>query len=552
MTRRSLEFLRGFFPLLAIGGATLWACLSIALHRAAEAPPGVTVLRLAHWQLEAGVRDALEAMAADYQKLHPNVRIVQDAIPDQVFAQWSNTQLIGGTAPDLIESGGQMAPPLWLNLQRRYLLPLTDRYAEPNPYNRGTALAGVPLTQTLKAGNAVVPELQENMDISLSRLTIRIFYNRDLLKRLTGLDEPPADFGAFLAVCRQIAAQNYTPIVGSNYHFGMWNQLFDALTYPATRRGDFNRDGYVGNDELFVAFQKGLLDFSFPAYRARFELVRELSNFFQPGFTGLTREEGVLLFAQQRAVFMSTGLWEARGISDLARGKFAVGVMNFPDQMSGHPSYGKYLEGPIYEEPRGSLGFSVARTSPHPEIAADFLLFMASQREDEKLNQIIGWIPNVVGVRAAGDLAGFEPNLNGVYPAMDFALSGETMIRSKQLFDLFAIHQISYDQLAEELGAFYKDRGAVGFAEAQANWQRGLLQNEQLRTAARAVAINAPAAKADELWTKYCDITVSKQVVEAIDHAYLVQVSAGKVPAPVAADGYSPAVLEKIRQRLKP
>ncbi len=552
MIRRFSTFVRSWYPLLAIGAATLWASVTILINRVEEAPPGITVIRLGHWQLEAGVRDAINAMAEDYAKLHPNVRIVQDAIPDQVFAQWANTQLLGGTAPDLIEAGGMMSPPLWLNLQRRYLMPLTEVYGKPNPYNKGTDLEGVPLVQTFKAGTAVIPELQENMDISLSRLSIRVFYNKDLLKQLTGVETPPQDLQAFLSLCRDIQSKNITPIVGSSYHFGMWNQVFDALTYPATREADFNRDGYVGNDEMFVGFEKGLIDFNFPAYRAKFQLIREMSQFFQTGFTGLTREEGVLLFAQKKAVFMSTGLWEAQGIVELAAGKFEVGVMKFPEPAANDPVYGRYLEGPIYEEPRNSLGFSVSRASKNPEIALDFLLFMASQKQDQKLNQIIGWIPNVIGAKAEPALAVFEPNISGVYPAMDFNLSGDTMIRFKQDSDLYMVDQISYDDLARDFTTFYNERGAVGFADARKNWQRGQFQAEQLRAGLRADALLASPAESDHLWNKYCILTSAGQIGSILDQTFLIKVSEGVTPPPAAGGSYSPELIEKIRRRLLP
>jgi len=542
------EKLRDFFPLGVILAATGWAAVSVWIHRTEEHPPGTIVVRIGHWQLEAGVRDALDAIARDYEKLHPGVRIIQDAIPDQVFSQWINTQLVGGTAPDLVEAGGLMAPPLWLNLQRRYLVPLTKFFAEPNPYNAGTELEGVPLTQTMKGGNAIVPELQENMDISLSRVSVRLFYNRDLLRRLTGLEKPPQELGAFLDVCRKIQEQRVIPIVGSAYHFGMWNQLFDAVTYPAWRVGDFNRDAFVGSDELYVAFRLGLVDMNYPAYRAKFQMIRELSQFFQAGFAGLTREEGVLLFAQQKAVFMSTGLWEAAGLMGLAKDKFAIGVIPFPEPTADDPQFGKFLEGPIYEDPKIVLGFGVTKTSQNPEVAIDFLLFMASQKQNERLNRIIGWIPNTIGAQTAPGLEVFEPNLRGVYPAQDFSISGDTTIRWKQLYDLFAVNQIDYEALSKEFGSYFRDRGAVGLKLQHESWQRGQVQKEQLRAGLLGQALSTEGITADLLWEKYAALLPS---TELVDHAYLIRLAAGEQPAPTIHEEYAPNVLEKVRSRLQ-
>jgi hypothetical protein len=36
----------------------------------------------------AGVRTAINRMAAEYHALHPEVHIVQDAIPEATYGQW--------------------------------------------------------------------------------------------------------------------------------------------------------------------------------------------------------------------------------------------------------------------------------------------------------------------------------------------------------------------------------------------------------------------------------------------------------------------------------
>jgi ABC-type glycerol-3-phosphate transport system substrate-binding protein len=119
---------------------------------------------------------------------------------------------------------------------------------------------------------AYVTEMQEYMSVPLSLFGVRIFYNKDLLKQITGSDVAPLDYRQFLAVCEQIrnttnpvSGAAYIPIAGSAYHFGHWDgMMFSPVTYGAFRRADFNRDGFVGNDETFVAFKTGLLDFTYP------------------------------------------------------------------------------------------------------------------------------------------------------------------------------------------------------------------------------------------------------------------------------------------------
>ena len=128
--------------------------------------------------------------------------------------------------------------------------------------------------------------------------------------------------------------------------------MLDFLTYPAIRKADFNRDGSLGGDESYVADRAGLVDLNFPPYQARFRMLRELTDQFQTGFSGLTRDEAVFLFVQQTAVFMATGTWDARSLQEQSDGQFTVGVMDFPLPDADDPVYGKFVEGPLFEQPQ--------------------------------------------------------------------------------------------------------------------------------------------------------------------------------------------------------
>ena len=59
--------------------------------------------------------------------------------------------------------------------------------------------------------------MQEYMSMPLSMFGVRIFYNRDMLKKLTGLDEAPHDYRAFLAACKKITSQKDPQ--GNNYKY---------------------------------------------------------------------------------------------------------------------------------------------------------------------------------------------------------------------------------------------------------------------------------------------------------------------------------------------
>jgi raffinose/stachyose/melibiose transport system substrate-binding protein len=547
--------------LIVVGSTFLWSAVAILRARHEEAPAeGSVVLRLGHWQLEAGVRDGLNAMAEAYHKLHPNVTIIQDAVPEGTYGQWLSTQLMGGTAPDIMEVGLGVPYNVLLGYYNRYFLPMTSVVNQPNPYNKGTDLEGVPWRKTYKDGmrTCYIDELQEYMRITLSQFGIRVFYNKNLLKRLTGRETPPRNYREFLEVCRKIKGQvdergkSYTPIAGSAYHLWMWDGFMaDPLTYGALRHVDFNRDATVGNDELFVGFKTGRIDFQFPPYEAKFRMVRELTEQFQAGFTGLGRDEAVFLFAQQRAVFISTGTWDAGSLHEQARGVFEVGIMDFPIPAPDDPEYGKIAEGPVYERPEASFGFVVTRTCKHPEVAIDFLLFVGSKQGNEELNRMIGWIPAVSGTQVSPMLQPFSPHLQGIFGCMPITLGGETIIKWAQLYSLYQVNQISYPQLTAEFLPYYLDHGEAEWTELRRNRRRGAIRDEQLLAGIRDVAGTTPSDPSATRWIKYRQLTTNRLLYRDLNAAYLrKQLHTAGTTNGLAPYAFSPEVVAEVKKRL--
>ena len=558
--RRLFTFIRTYYALIIVFAVFAWSAVMIAVYRNRTTPPGATIIRIGHWQLEASVRDAINEMAKEYRKLHPNVYVVQDAIPESVYGQWVSTQLMGGTAPDLVQVGSMLPANIWLSYYNRYFVPLTREVNRPNPYNRGTDMENTPLRQTYKDGmrTTYVQEMQEYMSVSLSQFGVRIFYNKDLLKKLAGLDEAPRDYRSFLAACQKISEQknprgeNYIPIAGSAYHMSMWEgMLFDPMTYGLVRKADFNRDADVGNNELYVAFKTGAIDFYYPAIVAKFRMLREVSDYFQTGYTGLTRDEAVFLFAQQKAVFMSTGTWDARSLQKLAEGQFAVGVMEPPLPTKEDPEFGPVVEGPNYEQAGTGFQFGITRTSKHPDVALDFMLFMASRPHNQELNRIIGWIPAIIGTDMDPLLKAFEPHIEGVYGAFSIWLGGNTATKWMQVYSSYQVNQISYDEMVKDFQPYYIEQGMEDFLEQQRDWRRGMHNNERFLAGIRAKALLAEGEESNSAWVRYRALTKDRQVWAELDHnRQLLLIEKGPSTS-VGPYEYSPAVMEKIKKRVK-
>jgi len=314
---------------------------------------------------------------------------------------------------------------------------------------------------------------------------------------------------------------------------------------------DFNRDGFVGSDEQFVAFKTGRLSFKHPAITARYRMLDEISGYFQVGYTGLTRDEAVFLFAQQRAVFMTTGTWDARSLLEQAEGTFEVGVMDYPLPTSDDPVYGPVISGPNYERIGGGFPFGVTRTSKHSEVALDFLMFMASQEKNGELNEIIGWIPSVRGAATPSFLQGFEPHLRGVYGCFrPDNLGGETWLKWVQQYSKFQIKKITYEELVKEFEPFYKERGMTDFLEQQKSWRRALHKEAQFLAGIRANALY-DSEKSESWWIRYRLITADRQVAKEIVHERQMRmVMDGIEDTAMNPYEYSPKVLARVKEKI--
>ena len=584
MIRQCLRFCRGYFAVFVVLAVFAWSAATIFSRRAEEEPDDTLTLRIGHWQLEAGVRDGLNALAADYQEVwrrqwesggknadgkvwrtlypdKPKVRVIQDAIPETTYGQWVSTQLMGGTAPDMMEIWLGLQYPMWVSYLNRYFVNLTPYVSRPNPHNAGTDLEGLALRKTYKDGlrGAFVEELQSFMNVPVSQFAVRIFYNRDLLRKLTGMEKPPTEYRRFLALCEKIRSERtpqgkpYIPIASSAYHFTMWeSMLFDAMTYPATDKIDFNRDAFINNDEVYVGFKTGRVSFDFPAYRAKLVMSRDVAAHFQNGYTGLNRDDGVFLFAQQKAVFITTGTWDARSLQEQAKGKFTVGVAEFPLPLPTDPEFGPVVKGPIYEKPLTAACFGVVRTSKYPDVALDFLLFLASKRGNEKLNMYFGWIPAIRDTKKDRLLEDFEPHLEGVYAAMNMNLGGETYIKWGQLYSNYKVNpEYSISDMAKDFEHEYVERADRDWKELQKQWRDGAQATEQFLAGIRSRALVARGDEAEGEWVRYRVMTANRQMLLDLQHARLLDLLAkGPDPQDVGPYGYTPRALQALRERV--
>jgi len=305
---------RSWFNLL--GAAVLLVSYGVAVHHMIRVgqtesrdDPDVIVLRFTHWQLEAGVREALDVMARKFEERYladtgKRVRLIQNPISERAYRQYVQTQCIGRTAPDLIQIG--MYDEVYTV---RYFHSVTEDVKKPNPYNVGTDLEGVPWAETYSDGMRGSLE-QTNLEYygaGLSTVSVRLFYNKQLFREVLGSDAPPRDYREFLAVCKRFQQWaeaeghvDFVPIAGAKYQLTIFRDRFsDCVKHGFILENDTNYDGtFNSTDECLFAYASEQFDYDDPALRAGHEILAEMTRYFPKGFMAMDRMEAGFRFTQ--------------------------------------------------------------------------------------------------------------------------------------------------------------------------------------------------------------------------------------------------------------
>jgi raffinose/stachyose/melibiose transport system substrate-binding protein len=408
--------------------ASAWHVL-ISDHAGDSSGNQTVVIRFAHWQIESGLRNALDALAREYETLHPDVRVEQVAVPNRTYPQWMKTQLIGGTAPDLIE----LSRTLDDGAIARFFRPITHEVDQPNPYNAGTDLATTPWRQTfvdnLTGGMAYRPNLLEYYGIPTSMFTIRMFYNRDLWRQMLGDTPPPRDFNEFLAICSRIKDRSAAggsmviPIAGSKDNGPLLiGNIVASQTQKLAQEINLNKTLVVTADDIGIAYLRGDWRAGSPAFTDALTIAREVGLSMQPGYEQLGRDDATFHFVQGRALMITTGSWDSPSFREQA--PFEIGVFEVPLPTRDDPRYGKNVLGPPSEAdmPAG-MAFGITRQSPHADVALDFLHFLTSKQGNGRFSQLSGWLPAIIGVAPPEVLEPFMPRIDGYVAGFNFTLA---------------------------------------------------------------------------------------------------------------------------------
>lgn len=335
---------------------------------------GVKIIRLAHWQLELGYRDAMDRLINKYNALPKvkaaKVRVIQMPVTEKVYGQWLNVHLMSGTAPDISEKG--MAKLTGGSYVARYFEPLGDYTDVPNPYNAPQylpekmhpdlvkSLSTSPWRETFNDGmrGGWDDKLQNFYAVPTSFFgAIRLYYNKTLFRNAKDLireglkqnqlpdwfakrvddgfvplndafkkwaenDLPPDTMGRLLLCCSAIRAYGQligqtkmVPIAGSSYSQKLFANAYKVpMTSPYAQKMELDHNSSISPLENFAAWEKKVWSFDDPRMKAYYECVLEACKQFPSGFLALGRDQAMNRFILGQAAMIATGAWDASSI----------------------------------------------------------------------------------------------------------------------------------------------------------------------------------------------------------------------------------------------
>ncbi len=401
---------------LGYAGAT-W----LAWRHSHPGADGRVTIRLSHWQMEGTVREGIAAVARRYEELNPNVKVELLVIPDSVYRQWMRTQLVGETAPDLIEY-----TMYWGRIEElapRFFQPISRHVTEPNPYNRGTPLEGVPWRDTFLDGmngpDGYNTLMRDYYAPTIAMFTMRLFYNRTLLREITGRDEPPATWREFTVLCEKVRdyAQRHQRVlsaIGNSWDNSWWlaEPVTQGLGSHFSPQLDHDHSLSLSYWEVALGWRRGEWSYRTPELANSLKVFRELGNASQPGFVQMKRDVAMLDFLRGHALILCAGSWDASSLRREA--PFEVGAFRLPLPGAEDPEFGALTLGPLSDGAVGtSTPFYLNKASPHQAQALDFLRFLTSVEGDQIFVNVSQWLPSIKHVRPTDFSRRFLPFYDG-------------------------------------------------------------------------------------------------------------------------------------------
>jgi ABC-type glycerol-3-phosphate transport system substrate-binding protein len=364
----------------------------------ASAPRSTSKVTLTLWENYGTEQNATatKALAAAFEKLHPNITIKVVSEPADNYFSLLQAAAISGTGPDIaVEWTGLFT------LQYKSYLTNLKGLIPASTLNKVEGLQWSSNGFNASSGSYVMP-LEQQFYIG--------FYNKADFKK-AGIATVPTDWSQLYGDCTKLKAAGFTPMV-----YGNGGQALGAEFYP------WYDASYLMIGQYSVAQWKdlysGKIPWTSPAVEAQFSKWAALGTKGCTNDDVLTDTNNLGQFTSGKAAMMVDGTWDTQKFTDALGSKVAAFVPPF----SNTPIKG------VVQYPGD--GYSITDYSKHKAQAAAFLAFVATPAGSAIINKA-GLIPDVAGTSTTNpvnqQMLEFAKKGYTVYPMLDNVTQGNVV-----------------------------------------------------------------------------------------------------------------------------
>jgi raffinose/stachyose/melibiose transport system substrate-binding protein len=369
------------------------------------------------------------------------------------------TQLAAEQAPEILNVNVE---DVWQDVQKGWYVGLDSYLQAPNPFVPKGQPGSVQWWdlfkyQAISRGKAA-PD-GKMYCLTYDMVETGIFYNKDIFKRL-GLTVPK-DWPEFLQMQEKIAKAGLTPLLADSDAIADWGMdlVFDQMYQTVVPGIDLAKDplrdaylqGYLDWDEISFLNQKGFFTRRDPRFVETFRILKNWRRFFQKNMKSgdLTK-----MFVTQKAAMWWNGSWAVNRMARDPDVNFDWGVFYLPPIprsfnrfADGHPQVVIGGSGTQFELTNSCFDDTHnAATSEKLKRCIALMQFLTVPKNtDLVVNEILAFLPNVVGVEPKRELLPFHEFLQRRYTTTKWLYTFDLRFNEifKRMLDLYLNDGIS-------------------------------------------------------------------------------------------------------------
>ena len=305
-----------------------------------------------------------EEVIKEFEATHPNIKINMEAVADEPIKDKLRVLMGTDSQPDIFFSwSGEFAKKF---VRSDNALDITEAFNSDTEWKSSIMQAGVePFTFDGKVYGMPF------------RINGKFFiYNKDIFGKYSL--QKPQNWEDFIQICEKLKSNNIIPIVlGNQYPWASCHYLTSL------------NQKMVSQDVRMRDYNPKTGEFTDPGYVKALEYLKSLSDngYFNTGVNSTSHDMAREMFCAEKAGMYYIELEEFAELEEIFPGKWDFFAMPAIPEGKGNQ---KFLTG-------APDGFMISAKTKHPDEAIEFLKFLVTKENGEKLVKQLGWPSPVIG-----------------------------------------------------------------------------------------------------------------------------------------------------------